>query len=172
MANGFPLAAIVGRADVMRLFETVFFSFTFGGDAGSLAACRATINEMRQNNVIAHLERVGQKLKNGCDGIIQSLGLENRVALIGYPQWTIFSFKDKSGRPCMVLRSLFQQEVMRRGILTHGAHMMNFGHDDATTDETLGAYREVLSVIADALAKDDVEKRLVGPPIQPVFRQV
>ena len=38
MANGFPLSAIVGRADVMRWFEKVFFSFTFGGEAVSLAA--------------------------------------------------------------------------------------------------------------------------------------
>jgi glutamate-1-semialdehyde 2,1-aminomutase/spore coat polysaccharide biosynthesis protein SpsF len=172
MANGFPLAAIVGRADAMRLFETVFFSFTFGGDAGSLAACKATIDEMRRNNVIAHLKSVGQKLKEGCEEIIRLLELGKRVALIGYPQWTIFSFKDTTGRPSMVLRSLFQQEVMRRGILTHGAHMMNFGHDDVTTDATLRAYREAFSIIADALAKDDVEKRLVGPPIQPVFRQV
>src|SRR2546422_4445450 len=33
MANGLPISAIVGRADVMKLFEEVFFSFTFGGEA-------------------------------------------------------------------------------------------------------------------------------------------
>src|SRR5579872_5059881 len=76
MANGFPLSAIVGREEVMRLMETIFFSFTFGGDAMSLAACKSTINEMRQNNVIEHLERVGQKLKDGCNEIINSVGLQ------------------------------------------------------------------------------------------------
>ena len=70
MANGFPLAAIVGREDIMRLLETVFFSFTFGGDAASLAACKATIDEMRRNDVIAIWPR-GQTLKDGCDEIIR-----------------------------------------------------------------------------------------------------
>jgi hypothetical protein len=71
-----------------------------------------------------------------------------------------------------LLRSLFQQEVIRRGVLTHGSHMMSFSHDDTTTDETLAAYREAFSILAAAVKNDDVERRLVGKPIQPVFRQV
>jgi glutamate-1-semialdehyde aminotransferase len=172
MANGFPLAAIVGREDIMRLMETVFFSFTFGGDAASLAACKATIDEMRRNDVISHLARVGQRLKDGCDEIIASVGLQSRASCIGYPQWTIFSLKDKQGRPCMLLRSLFQQEALRRGILTHGAHLISFAQNDATVDETLAAYREVFAILSTAVANDDIERRLVGKPIQPVFRQV
>src|SRR6516164_1362670 len=42
MANGFPLAAVVGDRDIMLTFDEVFFSGTFGGDASSLAACKAT----------------------------------------------------------------------------------------------------------------------------------
>jgi glutamate-1-semialdehyde 2,1-aminomutase len=156
----------------MRLMETVFFSFTFGGDAASLAACKATIEEMRSNDVISHLARVGQRLKDGCNEIIASVGLQSRASCIGYPQWTIFSLKDKKGRPCMLLRSLFQQEALRRGILTHGAHLISFAQNDATVDETLAAYREVFAILSDAVANDDVESRLVGKPIQPVFRQV
>ena len=172
MANGFPLAAIVGRRDVMRLMETIFFSFTFGGDAASLAACKATIGEMHRHDVIAHLTRIGQRLKDGCNEIIKSVGLQERASCIGFPQWTIFSLKDKQGRPDMILRSLFQQEALRRGILTHGAHLISFAQDDATVDETLAAYREVFAILAAAVADDDIEKRLVGKSIQPVFRQV
>jgi len=171
MANGFPLAAVVGRREIMRLMEEVFFSFTFGGDASSLAACKATIQEMRRHNVIAHLERIGQRLKDGCNEIIRSVGLQNRASCIGFPQWTIFSLKDKQGKPCMVLRSLFQQEVLRRGILTHGAHLVSFAHNDATVDETLAAYREAFAILATAVANDNIESHLVGKPIQPVFRQ-
>src|SRR5690606_27109050 len=38
LANGFPLPAVTGRADVMREFEEIFFSFTMGGETLSLAA--------------------------------------------------------------------------------------------------------------------------------------
>jgi len=71
----------------------------------------------------------------------------------------------------MVLRSLFQQEVLRRGILTHGAHLVSFAHNDATVDETLAAYREAFAILATAVANDNIESHLVGKPIQPVFRQ-
>src|SRR5262249_46912168 len=38
MGNGFPIASVLGRADVMKVFEQVFFSFTFGGEVASMAA--------------------------------------------------------------------------------------------------------------------------------------
>ena len=45
MANGLPLSAVVGRADLMREFEEIFVSSTFGGDTLALAACIATMDE-------------------------------------------------------------------------------------------------------------------------------
>ena len=51
IANGFPLSAIVGRAEVMRLFEEVFFLGTHGGEALSLAACRATLQAFREEEL-------------------------------------------------------------------------------------------------------------------------
>ena len=51
-ANGMPIAFLTGRADVMELFNSQVFSYTtFGGEALSLAACIATINELRNKNV-------------------------------------------------------------------------------------------------------------------------
>ena len=38
MGNGFPISCVVGRADVMRLFDEIFFSFTFAGEVASMAA--------------------------------------------------------------------------------------------------------------------------------------
>ena len=43
MANGFPLAAVVGSADAMRAFERIFFSMTYSGETVSLAAALATL---------------------------------------------------------------------------------------------------------------------------------
>ena len=62
MANGFALAAVVGNRDLMMTFDEVFFSGTFGGEATSLAACKATIEEMQTNDVIEHNWRIGQRI--------------------------------------------------------------------------------------------------------------
>ena len=66
IANGMPLAVLAGRADVMRLCEKdVFFFTTFGGEALSLAAAKATIRELGDRRVPAYLERQGRVLRDG-----------------------------------------------------------------------------------------------------------
>ena len=52
IANGFPLSAVCGRRDVMMEMEEVFFSFTMGGEAMSLAAAKATIAKLLREPVI------------------------------------------------------------------------------------------------------------------------
>ena len=52
VANGMPLSVLSGRADIMQLCEKdVFFFTTFGGEALSLAAAKATIQVIREHNV-------------------------------------------------------------------------------------------------------------------------
>ena len=64
MANGYPLSAVVGRREIMKHFEQTFFSFTFGGEALSLAAGLATMKEITEKEVIAHNWEQGGKLKD------------------------------------------------------------------------------------------------------------
>ena len=49
IANGMPLAAITGKTKYMEKFNDVFYSTTYGGEALSLAASIAVINEMKTN---------------------------------------------------------------------------------------------------------------------------
>ena len=58
----------------MMQFDEIFFSGTFGGDAMSLAACKATIEEMREHDVIAHNWRIGQQLHDGLSDVIARVG--------------------------------------------------------------------------------------------------
>ena len=47
LANGYPVSAVAGRRDVMKLMEEIFFSFTFGGETLSLAAAKATLTKLK-----------------------------------------------------------------------------------------------------------------------------
>ena len=49
MGNGFPIACVVGRAEVMKTFEEIFFSFTFGGETASMAAAMTVLDVTRNN---------------------------------------------------------------------------------------------------------------------------
>ncbi len=72
IANGMPLSVLTGRADVMQLLEKdVFFFTTFGGEALSLAAAKATILEMLAHQVPQYIAAQGKKLRNGIDEYFQ-----------------------------------------------------------------------------------------------------
>ena len=172
MANGYPLSAIVGPANIMRLFNEVFYSFTHAGEALSLAACLATLRELQQKAVMAHFWRIGARLKEATNHLINEAGIASQVACIGLPPWTTVRFSDARGKSSILLRSLFQQEALKRGLLTHGNHMLSFSHDDRIIDQTLNLYGAIFAILAKALENDDVAQRLEGPPLETIIRPI
>ncbi|MCM8788115.1 MAG: aminotransferase class III-fold pyridoxal phosphate-dependent enzyme, partial [Candidatus Omnitrophica bacterium] len=171
IADGFPLSAIVGKKEIMKLFEEVFFSFTFGGEIVSIAASLATIKELKDKNVIKHLWEQGRKIKDGYNVLAREYGLEKYTQCIGYPPRTIITFKNEKNEDWWELKSLFQQECIKRGILFTGNHNICFSHTNKEIDYTLRVYRTVLEIIKDAIEKDKVKKLLKGEPVKPVFRK-
>jgi glutamate-1-semialdehyde aminotransferase len=171
VANGMPLSVLTGRRDVMSLLEKdVFFFTTFGGEALSLAAAKATIGEIRARSVPEHLARLGRRLKDGYNALARELSLEAVTSCVGLDCRTMVTFSAAAGEP-LVLKSLVQQELLRRRILWQGFHNLSFSHGEADVDLALEAYREVLSLLKGALERDDVERRLLGAPLEPVFRR-
>jgi glutamate-1-semialdehyde 2,1-aminomutase len=170
IANGMPISVLTGRRDVMALCEKdVFFFTTFGGEALSLAAAKATIGELRAHDVPRQLERQGDKLKAGYNALAAELGLDY-TRCIGYGCRSLVTFDAKAGDP-LEMKSLVQQELIRRGVLWGGFHNMCFSHSDADVEHTLGAWREALAVLREAVAARDVRGRLRGEPVEPVFRR-
>jgi glutamate-1-semialdehyde 2,1-aminomutase/spore coat polysaccharide biosynthesis protein SpsF len=170
MANGFPLSAVVGRREIMEVFDEIFYSFTFGGEALSLAAARATIAKLRERNVVEHLWRQGRALRDGYNALARELGLADRTQCIGFPPRTVLTFRDRAGADSLAMKSLFQQEMIKRGILTSGGFTLCYAHSDEDVRRTLAACRDALGILATALAGDRVEAMLEGPVVQPVFR--
>ncbi|MDX2001909.1 MAG: aminotransferase class III-fold pyridoxal phosphate-dependent enzyme [Chitinophagales bacterium] len=172
VANGMPVAFLTGRRDVMQLFEEeVFFFTTFGGEALSLAATIATINELIDKQVPDYLSKMGRQLKEGYNVIAKELGIDHYTNCSGYDCRTIVNFKDTVGNP-LEMKSLVQQEMIKRGILWAGFHNMCYSHSQEDVDYTLKAYREVLSILKQAVEAGTVKEQLRGEPVQAVFRKV
>jgi glutamate-1-semialdehyde aminotransferase len=169
-ANGMPLSILTGRRDVMRLLEKdVFFFTTFGGEALSLAAARATIGEMLASDVIGHIARQGRRLRDGYNAIAAELGM-NYTSASGFDCRGIVTFDASAGNP-LELKSLLQQELVRRGVLWGGFHNVSFSHSDGDVEHVLAAYRAALPVLKAAVERGRVLESLRGEPVQPVFRK-
>lgn len=171
VANGMPIGILVGRKDVMNVLEKdVFFFTTFGGEALSLAAAKATINELKEKNVPAYLSKQGKKLKDGYNKIAEELNMPY-TKCIGYECRSMISFDASAGNP-LEMKSLVQQEMIKRGILWGGFHNMSFSHTDEDIEYTLKAYRDVLPILKKAVDEKNVRGYLKGEPVEPVFRKV
>lgn len=170
IANGMPLAVLTGREDIMDLLdEEVFFFSTFGGEALSLAAAQATIAEMERHDVPAYLARQGQKLLDGYNALAQALDMPY-TGCQGHPARTLVTFSLGNGNP-LHLKSLVQQELIKRGVLWSGFHNLSFSHTDEDIAYTLAAYEEVLPLLKTAVSQNNVLDQVRGRPVQPVFRQ-
>lgn len=170
IANGMPIAAITGREDVMRLFDKdVFFYTTFGGEALSMAAAMATIDEITKKNVPEFLSAQGKKLKDGYNKIAGELGI-GFTKCNGYNCRTIITFDAGAGNP-LEMKSLVQQEMIKRGILWGGFHNMCYSHSDEDIEYTLKTYEEVLPVLKKSVEEKDIQSYLKGEAVEPVFRK-
>jgi glutamate-1-semialdehyde aminotransferase len=171
IANGMPISVITGQWEVMELLdEDVFFFSTFGGEALSLAAARATISELWEKEVPAYLSEQGEKLRDGYNQIAQELGIDSYTQCKGHPSRTLITFDASAGDP-LHLKSLVQQEMVKRGVLWSGFHNMCYAHTDEDVAYTLDTYWEVLAILKQAVGENAVVDYLRGEPVQPVFRK-
>jgi len=170
VANGMPLSVLTGRADVMRLLEEdVFFFTTFGGEALSLAAAKATIEDLRDLEVPAQLEITGKRLQDGYNQLAAKKGMSHTRAS-GLPCRTIINFDAAVGDP-LLQKSLMQQELIRHGVLWTGFHNLSFAHGEIELAHILAAYDRALDTLSVALEKGRLAESLRGKPVQAVFRK-
>ncbi len=171
VANGMPISFLVGRKDVISQGEhDVFIFTTFGGEALSLAATIATIAEIREKNVPAYLAQQGRKLREGYNAIAARFGLEEVTHCTGFDCRTVINFSGKGGDP-LVLKTLMQQEMLKRGVLWGGFHNMSFSHSDADVAYTLEAYEDAFKVFKQAVDSGKPERFLRGQVLEMVFRK-
>jgi len=173
ISNAVPLSAIVGKKEYMSVLDKTFFSFTYGGDCIGLAAAKACINKIRDEKVVDHLWYVGKKLKDGYNQLSSAKGLSDYTQCIGYPCRSIISFNGQGKYDELEMKSFFQQELIRRGVLWTAYHALSWSHSEKQIDFTLNAYNEVLSLFSDYVVKGRKLGSLIeGNPVKPVFRKV
>ncbi len=165
MANGYPISAVVGPKKFMKIFEEIFFSFTFGGELLSLAATKAVINFMKKNNVIENLKVKGQKLMDGVNSLIKKHQLEKSLFIKGYPARNVLIFKDEDGNEDLLAKTFFVEQCAIRGILFGSAHNMSYSITEDDILKTLNAYDEIMKLIKKG------SLTINGTMLLPVFRK-
>jgi glutamate-1-semialdehyde aminotransferase len=170
MGNGFPIACVVGKAEVMQVFEEIFYSFTFAGEVASMAASMKVLDILEGTDALPRMSANGRIVQDGLNAFAKEAGLSDRVRCIGYPFWSLVRFLDAEGKDSLLVRSLFTQECVKRGVLLLATHNMTTAHDPRAVERTLRVYAEVCKTLAGYLADAHPERFLEGAMIQPVFK--
>lgn len=170
MANGYPLAAVVGRKDVMKLMEEIFFSFTFGGETLSLAAAHATLSKIQSESVVETLAARGLQLKESVQQLLDKYQMHDLLTCCGHPSWSFLVFKDYAPYSLWEIKTLWLQEILARGILSVGSHNICYAHSEKNIDYLIQVYDEVFPLIKDAVISRNLYERLRCEPLQSLFK--
>jgi glutamate-1-semialdehyde 2,1-aminomutase len=176
MGNGFAIAALVGKREIMRLGgldhdqERVFLlSTTHGAETHALAASLEIIRIYQEQSVVEHLWNQGERLRRGVVQVASRHGISDKFEIIGRPCNLVYQTKDGQGEPSQTFRTLFLQELIRGGVIAP-SFVVSFAHSDEVIDQTIDVVDRALGVYVRAL-EDGVEKHLAGRPVQPVNRR-
>lgn len=173
VANGYPLAALVGT-DAMRMLnqDEVFVSGTYGGELVSLAAAKITLKKLRTplTAPAAHGNSVGTPLSEMFHWGAKLMSLAKSasppgVDVLGTPIHFVMRFADRT------MADFWQQECIKRGILFTGNHNIALAHCTTEVAETLErVYEDVAARVKRSLAcGQSFADLLEGAPTRPAF---
>ena len=150
--------------------ERVFLlSSTHGAETHSLAAATVAMRLSDLEDVAGQLMHQGARLRRGVAQAVRQHAVEGFVGTAGRDSNMVFFTHDPEGRASQPFRTLFLQELARRGVLAP-SFVVTTAHTDAVVDETVDAVAGALAVYAHALDAGSVDGLLHGRPVQPVFR--
>jgi len=177
MANGFSVAAIAGRRELMsqgsieiKNMERMFLlSTTHGAEMSGMGAFVKSMEFIKKNDVVAHLWEYGRKLVVLMNEIADSLGIAENFKAGGIECSPYYLTYDSDGKLSLPMRTLFSQEMIKNKVLIPWI-ALSYSHNSHDLEYTADALNKSLNVYKSAL-ENGIENYLEGDAIKPVFRQ-
>ncbi len=167
ISNGFPMAAIIGKEQVMEVAQDTFISSTYWTERTGPAAALATIEKMKENNVPQHLISIGKKVKEGWKALAHKHHISIDVS--GMDPLGHIDFKYENP---LVLKTLFTQLMLDKGFLASTAFYASYAHKEEQVENYLETVDNVFGFISKSIAEGNPEKYLKGPVCHAGFKRL
>ena len=161
MANGMPISALVGKSKIMKHFNDVFFSTTFGGETLSIAAAIATINKIKSKGVVKNIWKKGEKLKKFVRLEIKKNNLQKLISIVGYDPWTNIKFISKSEKKNQLMKSFFIKNMIENKILINTSNNVSYSISNKDLLKIFKAYKDTFKKLS-ILLKNKKLNKVVG----------
>lgn len=167
ISNGHPMAAVIGRAELMRAAESTFISSTYWTERVGPVAALATLRKHRELNVASRLIAAGERIQNGWRELLRRWEIPGRV--FGIAPLAHLQFDTANSQ---AVRTLFTQLMLDRGYLATGAFYASLAHSNEIIDAYLANADDAFKELKAAIESESVESRIDGPVAQSGFRRL
>ncbi|MHB1126564.1 MAG: aminotransferase class III-fold pyridoxal phosphate-dependent enzyme [Bacillota bacterium] len=167
LGNGFPIAAIIGRKEVMDWAQNSFISSTFWTERLGFVAALATLNKMEKCKVQQELIYYGQRLNEGWKNLAQTYDIE--IEISGIPPLTHLSFKQNNH---LEIQTLYTQEMLEKGYLLGASVYATYAYTDEIIDKFIEDSEPVFKIIKQAIGSCNVKSYLKGETIHAGFKRL
>ena len=167
LGNGYPIAAIIGKADVMQAAQKTFISSTYWTERIGPAAALAMIRKHRAMNVPHHLIHLGEQVQRGWRKLADKHGLSLNVG--GLKPMSHFSFEMEDAQ---TIKAYFIQLMLDQGYLASNLFYTSYAHTDAHVKSYLEATDRAFAEIARSVDQGDISKKLQGKPSSVGFKRL
>lgn len=177
LGNGFAVAALAGRREVMELGglrdsrDRVFLlSTTHGAETPALAAAMAVIDVYAAEDVTTRLHALGARLAAGVNEVTAAYGVGEHLLVRGRDSNLVFATLDAEGVPSQEYRTLFLRCLLENGVLAP-SFVVSAAMTEEDIDRTVEVVAPACVVYRKALEAGDPSPWLGGRAVKPVFRQ-
>jgi len=167
MSNGYPMAAIIGKEEVMQSAQDTFISSTYWTEGIGPTAALATIEKYERCNVPDHLFKTGTAVQEGWRRVAEDTGIDIEIG--GIPPLSHFSIKGENG---LLVQTLYTQLMLERGFLAGKSFYACYAHQNKHVKSYLKATEDVFEHIANGLDNGTLGEMLKGPIVNTGFRRL
>ncbi len=167
LGNGYPIAAIIGKADVMQAAQKTFISSTYWTDRIGPTAALAMIKKHKDMNVADHLDHLGDQIQKGWRMLADKHDISLKVG--GLKPMSHFSFEMENAQ---AVKAYFIQLMLEQGYLASDLFYASYAHTDAHVDSYLEAVDKAFKKIAHSMDKGDIFRKLRGEPSSIGFKRL
>jgi len=139
IGNGYPMAAVIGKSNIMNVAQTSFISSTYWTDRIGPAAALATIKKFKKYKVYLHLIAIGNMIQNGWKKLAKKYDLN--IKITGIPPLSHWEIKEKDSQ---LIHTLIVKKMLEKGFLTSKAFYATYAHSKKHINDYLDALDSVI----------------------------
>lgn len=170
LSNGYPMAAVVGKREVMESAAQMFISSTYWSDTIGLRAAVTTLREVESRGVADYLEDFGTALKQRVNELAEDTNAPVRCEGISVHPRLVFDLEDPG--VCGKVSTLYIQEMAKRGCHALPSFYLNASQGPAELEDTSSALKDVFQTITRAIEENRLDEALECDLSRDAFRRL